>query len=450
MIIDELWLVAPAYLPLGVVGGWRWGVWLVKRIMAALYRPDTGQYEANVSVVTPVYNEDPVLFRRALESWRDNGVAEIVAVIDYTDGKCIEVFKQFGQVFAGARLIVTTKPGKRPALADGIRAARSEIVALVDSDTLWDKNLREECLRPFRNPRVGGVTMRQQVLTVRTMVQRLFNGQQSLRFLDEYPFLTAIDGSTVHCLSGRTALYRRFILLPLLDNLVNETFWGKPVISGDDKWLTYLIEARGWRVAYQRNVSVYTPGEEKMLAYLKQRLRWTRNSWRADLRALGQGWTWRKPYFALYLIDRAVQPFTLLLGPIYFVTSIILGLWVPAVTLFLWWHVSRLIRLWPHLKQRPQDVVIVPAYIFMGYVLGLLRIYALFTLNRQGWITRWDKSRLAQLNWLRLAPGYVATALVVLILTGVVFVYKGETLQSQTVTTYRLEFGPVARNAALD
>lgn len=289
-------VVAPAYLPLGIVGAWRWSVWLVKRMMALMYRPETESFETSVSVVTPVYNEDPDLFYRALSSWRINQVDEIVAVIDYTDEACIKVFERFAQEFVNTRMIVTKKPGKRPALVDGINAATSEVVALVDSDTIWDSNVREIALKPFHRSDIGGVTIRQRVLEVKTMAQRLFNSHQNLRFVDEYPFLTAIDGSTVHCLSGRTAFYRRRAIVPVLDGLLNETFWGRKVVSGDDKQLTYLVEAAGWKMAFQSGTSVYTPGEEGMIEFIKQRLRWTRNSWRADLRALTQGWAWKKPH----------------------------------------------------------------------------------------------------------------------------------------------------------
>ena len=216
--------------------------------------------------------------------------------------------------------------------------------------------------------------------------------------------------------------------MSLADELDNEFFWGRKAISGDDKWLTYLVEAQGWKVAYQREAVVYTRGEPSMRTFLRQRLRWTRNSWRADLRALCQAWTWRKPYFALYLMDRAAQPFTLLLGPIYFVISLILGLWIPAAMLFIWWNISRGIRAWPHLKAKPKDVFILPAYVLFSFHFALTRIYALATIHHQGWITRWDKSRLPALQWLRLVPGYAVTAVVLLVLTGTVFVYRDNRL----------------------
>ena len=44
-------------------------MWLAKRIPALFYRPIVNDYNCTATIVTPVYNEDPALFRRAIESW---------------------------------------------------------------------------------------------------------------------------------------------------------------------------------------------------------------------------------------------------------------------------------------------------------------------------------------------------------------------------------------------
>lgn len=40
-------------------------------------------------------------------------------------------------------------------------------------------------------------------------------------------------------------------MLPVLDGLLNETFLGRRVISGDDKALTLLVQGQRWKVRYQ-------------------------------------------------------------------------------------------------------------------------------------------------------------------------------------------------------
>ncbi len=418
------------YSPLGLIGLWRWSVWLTKKIYARYYIPVAPGYEADVSVITPVYNENPKIFQAAIDSWKANGAKEIVAVIDHTDTTCVEIFKEFSKTFPEAKLIVTEKPGKRPALSDGIQAATYDIVALVDSDTIWGDEVRRQALAPFQDPAVGGVSTRQQVLNPQTLAQRMFNTQLTLRYNEELPFMTALGGDVITCLSGRTAFYRKKALLPVLPDMLHEMFWGKQVISGEDKRLTYLVERAGWKVAYQKDAVVYTPGTPDMKSFLKQRLRWTRNSWRADMRTLTQGWVWHHPRFVLYLIDRAFQPFTQLLSPIYFVVSMMLGLAVPLVILAVWWHVSRVIRLYPHLRRHPQDIELIPIYVMLNFYFALIKIYALLTMNRQGWMTRWDKNRLPGApRWISMSLPYAATVCLIALMSWQVSAYQQGTLE---------------------
>lgn len=410
-------------VPLGILGVWRWSVWFFKEIVALKYRPQQKPYQASVSIVTPVYNENPDVFLKALVSWAKNHPKEIIAVIDYTDNDCIAVFKRFQKAFSSTKLIITQTPGKRAALAEGIKAATGDIVALVDSDTFWSENLIEKALPPFIDPKVGGVGTYQSIWQPKTLAQKIFNIQLNLRYHDDFPFLAAA-GDALICLSGRTALYRRKVILPLIDDLVNETFMGKPVISGDDKRLTYLVLSKGWKLAFQSSARVYTPGMPGFGSFLKQRLRWTRNSLRADLKALYERWPFRHPALVFFQIDKTLRGFVLILSPIYFIISLVMGLYAAAALIFVWWFVSRLIKLAPHFRIRPQDITLLPVFVIFTFVSAVINIFALFTLNTQGWITRWDKSRLPHFSLLQKIPAYVATVLCLAVLSSGVLYYK--------------------------
>lgn len=415
--------IHPFLIPLGIVGLWRWSVWTFKEIVARNYKPATHALKANVSIVTPVYNEDPHVFKKALLSWKNNKPAEIIAIIDYTDKKCIQVFRDFAKKDKNTHLIITKTPGKRPALARGIGKAKHDIVALIDSDTIWDKNVIKNALPPFHDKKVAGVSTYQNVLEPKTLAQRLFDVHLDLRYRDDFAFLAAA-GNALICLSGRTAFYRRKIILPMLPDLLNETFMGTPVISGDDKRLTYLVLAAGWKVSYQSNSHVYTPGMVDFGSYLQQRIRWSRNSLRSDLRALWEGWPFKHKALVFFQIDKVVQAFAVILSPIYFFISLLMGLWIPAAIIFAWWFVSRTIKMYPHLRRRPQDSIVIPVFVFYSFLTAIIKIYAFFTLNTQGWITRWDKARLPQLRFMQHAPAYAATFVFLLLLTGGVFLNR--------------------------
>ncbi len=410
-------------MPIGIIGGWRWSIWLFRKIIAQFYRPlpSTG-YMTTTTVIVPVYNENPDVFRMALRSWLVNRPTELIGVIDHTDEKCIRIFEEFQQrltdyAFWDTKLvlIVTKKPGKRPALVDGILAATSEIVFLVDSDTIWAEDVLVNSIAPFADPAVGGVTIRQNVWQPSSVAQRVFDVYLDIRYADEVRYLTAF-GDTITCLSGRTAVYRRTTVVPLMDGLMNETFMGRRVVSGDDKCLTLLVQGAGWKVRYQETARVYTPGFGAFGGFQKQRLRWARNSWRSDFKALFSQWAWRKPFFFFHLIDRLFQPFTTLIAPIYCLFCAYHQRWGTIAFLVSWWLLSRIVKIWPHMRENFWNIRILPWYILISDWFAIVRIYALFTMNQQGWITRWNSSRMALAGPLRALPAYLATATTVVMI----------------------------------
>lgn len=412
------------YLPIGIIGIWRWSVWLIKKIISLFYRMPRGNFSGTLAIITPVYNEDPKTFEIALGSWLQNNPDEIIAVIDFSNPELITIFKEFQKIFEHAKLIVTKKPGKRAALADGIRASKSEIIALVDSDTIWEANIKKTLIGPFSDPELGGLVPRQDVINAKTSAQKIFKIHLANRYLLEFPFLATVSDALT-CLSGRTAIYRRSAIENKLNALENEHFMGKQMISGDDKTLTNLIQAEGWKTTFLRDIKVYTTGITKLSALLKQELRWARNAIRSDVKILFSAWLWKtRKILLLHMLDKFIQPITLLLAPIYFIVSLIYGFWQGALIIFLWWLVSRTIKLYPYFRENPSDITILPLYIITTFATAVIRIYALFTLDQQGWITRWDKNRLFQPAAYKKIFPQIATGAVMFILFFAVFSYK--------------------------
>lgn len=411
-MIEEVlkyWQIIVFLMPLGIIGIWRWSVWLLKKVLSFFYKTPGGNFYSSLSIVTPVYNEDPEMFRLALQSWKSNDPDEIIAVIDHSNSELIGIFESFAKSFFGAKLVVTHTPGKRAALADGARVSNGEIIALVDSDTIWSPDIKMKLLAPFSDPKVGGLTTRQDALKTDTFSRKLFKIMLDDRYLLEYPFLSVVSNSML-CLSGRTAVYRRSAIIDKLDDLVGETFWGKKMISGDDKTLTNLVHADGWKTVFLRDVKVFTPGTPKLSTFLQQKLRWARNGLRSDLKILFSGWIWKRDrILALYMIDKVIAAITVLLAPAYFAVSLYAEYWTAAAIIFGWWMISRMVKIFPHLREKPLDIFLLPAYVAMTFVMAIIKIYAFFTIDKQGWITRWDTNRLSRLNPFRQATSLLLT-----------------------------------------
>ncbi|MDX1657503.1 MAG: glycosyltransferase [Nitriliruptorales bacterium] len=371
-------------VPLGAIGVLRWLSWLIRRTPAVLYEPVENDHRERLSIVVPVYQEDPQQFRYALTSWVNSGATEVICVIDVTDRRSIEIAHEFG-----VTVIETDVPGKRDALRKGWEHATTPLVALVDSDTIWDFRVAKEVCKPFADPSVGGVGTRQNVDRPTTMWQHLNDMYLDYRYFDEIAAQT-VAGQAISCLSGRTAVYRRELLLEISDEFMEETFLGVPCMSGDDKRLTTLVLERGYRTVMQRSARVWSSFPDDAATFFKQRLRWARNTWRSDLRALTSGWLWRRCRFlAFAMLDKAISAFTIFLAPAFMIYALVTARWILAAFLAIWWLVSRSAKMLPHLERKPHHALtMMPFFILMSFAMACVKLAALFTIRKQRWMTR--------------------------------------------------------------
>jgi len=368
--------------PLGVLGLFRWACWLIRRVPAVLYRPIVNNYRLSMSIVVPVYQEDPVIFAAAIESWLRNRVHEVILVIDASDARCQEIASRYP-----VTVLVTDVPGKRDALRKGWNASSTDLVALVDSDTIWADTVAAEVCKPFADARIGGVGTRQSVYGTKGFLARITDMFLDHRYFDENASQSLL-GRAVSCLSGRTAVYRRSLLMDIEQEFMHETFWGVPCLSGDDKRLTTLVLERGYLTYMQRTAEVWSTFPNTWRIFFKQRLRWARNTWRSDLRALSRPWVYRHPFLAYTMVDKGLSGFTLLLGPAFMVHSLINQNWIFAAVLAGWWQLSRSAKLLPHLRRRPSSFLFIPGYVFVSWIMAIIKLQALLTIRRQRWLTR--------------------------------------------------------------
>ena len=283
-----------------------WAVWGLKALAARRYRPcaaPTGGRTA--SVLVPVYQEPEALFRRALASVRAERPAELIAVIDGGDPDLADIASEYCD-----RVLRVPKAGKRAAIAAGLAASdpRTDVVVVLDSDTVWRPGTLTELLRPFADPRVGGVTPRQAIFDVgHDPVRRLADWIEDLRYLLTVPAQSVFG--QVGCLAGRTIAYRRVAFEPAVTRLVRQTVLGLPQHVGDDRVLTNELLRTGWRTVYQATALVETDAPANWRTFWRQQLRWGRSSQRETLLSLP--WLWRRPAaFASFAAD-IVTPFAL-------------------------------------------------------------------------------------------------------------------------------------------
>jgi N-acetylglucosaminyltransferase len=374
-------------LPLAVAGVIVWSLWLYRFILSRRAKPIESDFHTTTSVIVPSFHEDPDILMRCLGSWLDQNPTEIIVVLDVAD---LEVYGRMTMLGDHrVRPLLFHHAGKRSALGAGIREARYEILVLADSDTSWMPGLLTNVQKPFADAFVGGVGTAQNVFQRTTSVwRRIADWLVNLRYYDYVP---AMGGAgAVPCLSGRTAAYRRAAVVPVLDDLENEFFLGRRCISGDDGRLTWLVLASGYRTVHQSSSQALSMFPDTFRAFVKQRVRWSRNSYRCYLTAISKGWLWRTPFVTkITVLQILLTPLTMGLSMWYLLASRLELTTVGISAAVGWLLLGRGIRGISHLRCHPGEILLLPLLALTVIFIALpIKLYAFVTMNKQGWLTR--------------------------------------------------------------
>ncbi|MGI5192945.1 glycosyltransferase family 2 protein [Streptomyces sp. CA-288835] len=374
-------------MPLGIAGAFVWGLWLYRAILSRFATPVVNDYRTSVSVVVPAYREDPDILLDCLETWLAQGPDEVIIVPDVQDH---EVIRRLSEVQdRRVRVLAFEHRGKRSALGVGIRAAHCELVVLVDSDTRWQPGLLDAVQMPFIDPKVGGVGTQQNVFMRRSSVwRRIADWLVNLRYYDYVPAMGR--AGAVACLSGRTAAYRRAAIEPVLENLENEFFLGRRCVAGDDGRLTWLVLASGYKTVHQSSARALSMFPSSFRAFVKQRVRWSRNSYRCYLTAIHKGWLWRVPLVTkITVLQILLTPVTMGMALGYLLLSRLELTGRGVVLVLIWLFVGRGIRGYSHLRRHPQELLLLPLLALVVVMISLpIKLWAFITMNKQGWLTR--------------------------------------------------------------
>ncbi|MEM7797585.1 MAG: glycosyltransferase [Chloroflexota bacterium] len=381
-------------IPVGLIGLWRWTAWLIKRSLSALWR-DSDQSERTkdwkVGVALTVKGEPTETFQQVLECLAAEGIDQVCIVFDFKEhGNILSAYrfiKRYRKQI-DVRIAETNKKGKRNGLSQAIGMCEGvDVIMCMDSDTLLGEGVKEAVLAAFANPRVGGVAVGQRCYRPKSWVEHLFDIRLVVRYAQDIPGQAL--GGRITCLSGRCSAYLAEPLQKVAPGLLSEKWAGiAKTGGGDDKFLTTAIHDEGYLTVATRKAWVYTRPEPSFKTYVSQSLRWARNSWFSDLRALlSRSWIYKSPVLLFYTVDRMVSSFTILVGIWFMAFAIYQQQWLAAGILLIWWHVSRIIKGWTYFSETKRFFMIVP-YTFMSFFIGILKIHALVTLYEGSWLTR--------------------------------------------------------------
>jgi hypothetical protein len=362
-------------------------------------KPNMKYTSRHATILVPTIDSGEEI-KAAIKSWLKSDPYEIIFITTPIAEEALwNLARTVDPEGKKVRVITVKHPNKRNQMTAGVNQVKTPITIFADDDVIWPSNMVNWLCAPFSDDQMGGVGSSQRVLPVSkrfTIWEIIAAFRLSLRNI-EITASTYIDGG-VTCLSGRTAAYRTSILRdPDFQWEFTNEYWVSKyhLHSGDDKFLTRWMHSHRWKTFIQthREATLLSTFKDNW-RFLKQLLRWTRNSWRSDFKSLFvERRIWRShPFTAFTMFDKIFNPLTLYFGPIafaYLATKDDRTTWYFLFLMFLGYiFVTRALKYMPHLLWRPQDIFALPAMILFQYYFGLMKIYCLFTLNVTNWGTR--------------------------------------------------------------
>jgi cellulose synthase/poly-beta-1,6-N-acetylglucosamine synthase-like glycosyltransferase/peptidoglycan/xylan/chitin deacetylase (PgdA/CDA1 family) len=223
----------------------------------------TIEHQPSVAIVVPAFNEE-VMIERAVRSLAASDYAdfEVVVVDDGSTDRTAEIVA--GIELDNVRLVRQDNAGKAAALNTGAEVTNSEVVVMVDGDTLFEPDTLVGLVRPFADPEVAAVAGNTKVGNRQGLLGRWQHIEYVIGFnLDRRMYEVLQCTPTV---PGAAGAFRRDVL---------EQVGGVPGDTlAEDTDLTLAIGRTGRRVVYADDARAWTEAPSTLGTLWRQRYRW--------------------------------------------------------------------------------------------------------------------------------------------------------------------------------
>lgn len=373
-------------------------------ILAFHYRPFdevTDDQLPHCAVIVPAYNEGKqvvLTLDSLLKSDYPPSKMEIIAV---NDGSCDDTWDWISKSVKSSNgriraVNLRQNAGKRNALYQGFLSSEAEIVVTIDSDSIVLPDTVRKIVAPFiGHPKTGGVAGNIRVLNFSDgIIPRMLD----VNFVFSFEFLRSAQSMihSVFCTPGALSAYRRGVIMPFMEEWVNQKFMGRPANIGEDRAISNIILREGYHVVFQKSAFVYTEVPKCYGGLCKMFIRWSRSNVRENLEMFK---------FAFGRIDftdedllgmqiNLIMQTLWTLTPMLFVASTIYCLVVSPLT-FLYASIMATL-IWSTLpafvyasKYSKKDALWSYVYgVFNFLSLSWIGPYSILTIHRSGWLTR--------------------------------------------------------------
>ncbi|MEV1315786.1 bifunctional polysaccharide deacetylase/glycosyltransferase family 2 protein [Micromonospora arborensis] len=240
-------------------------VFCAQRHVRRVRRPrrDRPEVRVPVSVIVPAYNEAANIAAtvRSLVASAYPAL-EVIVVDDGSDDGTADIVERMR--LRGVRVIRQANAGKPAALNTGIRAARANLLVLVDGDTVFQSDTVHRLVQGFADPSVGAISGNTKVANRRRLLGRWQHLEYVIGFNLDRRMYDVLE--CMPTIPGAIGAFRREVLLRV-GGVPSDTL-------AEDTDLTMKVLRAGWRVVYEESAIAWTEAPSSLRQLWRQRYRW--------------------------------------------------------------------------------------------------------------------------------------------------------------------------------
>jgi len=139
-------------------------------------KEDLGKVDYNVTFVLPAYNHSALL-ENSIKSIKSLDYQQekikIIIVDDGSTDDTVTVMKKLAKKYEGISFFTKKHGGKSAAVNYGLERANTELIVVLDADTVLEKDILTKALPMFNNPSIAAVTSKMRPLFMNKFIERM-------------------------------------------------------------------------------------------------------------------------------------------------------------------------------------------------------------------------------------------------------------------------------------
>lgn len=250
----------------------------------------------SISAIIPAYNEEDSIEKTVNAVYKSKyPVKEIIVINDGSTDKTGQILEKLSKIIPTLKVINKKNSGKADSLNKGIALAKSELIAVIDSDSYPMPDSIEKMVGYFNDSNIGSVTSTILVTNKDKFIERL-QAMEYAVIAWSRKMLEFIDGIWVT--PGPLAVYRK--------DVVQKVGGFDTKNLTEDIELTWRLVHHGYKIKMSSPAVVYTTAPTKFKHWFKQRIRWNMGGlqtlwkYRSDVFKKGLG-SFIIPFFTISL-----------------------------------------------------------------------------------------------------------------------------------------------------